>query len=84
LDIPRAFSLAFADVTPPSAVVGTTLGGFSASVSGTASANDIAIVEPGSMTLIGVGMISLAMIKRRQRGAEAMRPSVKAMEKMTA
>jgi hypothetical protein len=36
------------------------------------------------MTLIGVGMISLAMIKRRQPGAEAMRPIVKAMEKMTA
>jgi hypothetical protein len=69
LIIPRAISLAFADVTPPGAILGTTLGAFASSVSGTMSALiHTDIPEPSALVLLGVGLGALGLIRRR-RGA---------------
>jgi hypothetical protein len=66
LYIPRAISFGFADVTPPAAIVGTTLRGFTSSVSGTISAN-VAVPEPTSLMLLGACLASLGLVARARR-----------------
>jgi len=67
LQVPRALSFAFADVTPPGNIVGTTLDGFVSSVSGTISADFVSDVpEPPGLALLGVGVGALAVLRRRR------------------
>ena len=73
LDLPRALSLAFADVTPPGSIVGTTLNGFASSVSGTVSAGIASDVpEPSGLALLGVGLGGLVMFRSRRRAAKVL------------
>jgi len=67
LGTPTAMSLAFAGVTPPAHITGTTLASFSSSVSGTFSANTThKVPEPASLALVGLAMLALAMVLRRR------------------
>lgn len=72
LGLPRAFSIAFADVSPALAVVpGGNLGDHHASIAFTSSA---AISEPGSLVLLGLGgpiAFCVARLIRRRRAALA-------------
>ncbi len=73
LELPRATSLGFADVTPPGSIVGTTLAGFTSSVSGTVSAGVINNVpEPASLTFLGLGIGTIAALKRRRRATKVL------------
>ena len=73
--LPRALSLAFADVTPPTTLSGGTLLPFASSVSGTISSNITAIPlpEPGSLTVLGAGLFAIGLMRVRFRRARARR-----------
>ena len=67
---PRALAFSFADVTPPSSLVGTapnlTLAAFVSSVSGTVSANPVpAIPEPASFAMLGAGLVAAGLLTRK-------------------
>ena len=57
-----SFGLTFTNLSPTLTVSGTTIGGFSASLAGDASAN--AIPEPVSMALLGAGVLGLGVVRR--------------------
>ena len=59
---PASFGLTFTNLSPTLTVSGTTIGGFSASLAGDASAN--AIPEPVSMALLGAGVLGLGVVRR--------------------
>ena len=61
---PRALSFGFADVTQPAAIVGSTLQGFTSSVSGTVSAAATAIPEPAGVALLGTALVGLGALRR--------------------
>lgn len=65
LNPPSSFSLGFTNLTPNLAIVGTTIAPFTASFAGTVSANSVEAMEPGTLALLGVGMLGLAMVRRR-------------------
>ena len=73
LEVPRALSLAFADVTPVGTIVGTSLQGFTSSVSGTVSAV-IPVPEPAGLALFGVGLAALGVMQYRR--ATKIQPAV--------
>lgn len=67
LSTPRALSFGLADVTAPAAIVGSTLQGFTSSISGTVSAAAATPVpEPASLALISAGLFSIAALRRRR------------------
>lgn len=68
LSTPRALSFGFADVTGPAAIVGSTLRGFTSSISGTVSAAEAtAVPEPVSLALLGAGLASLGALRGRRK-----------------
>ncbi len=68
LEIPRALSFAFADVTPEGLIVGSTLRGFTSSVSGTVSALTPPIPEPSDLAVLGAAGVALLLIGTRRGG----------------
>jgi len=67
LDLERALSIAFTNLTPGLAICGTSLCGFEASIAGNFSGNIGAVVpEPVSMLLFGAGLLGFAVHRRRR------------------
>jgi PEP-CTERM motif len=64
---PLAVSLALSNVTPSASILGTSVAAFTGHVSGTMSANAIAAPEPGSLAVLGVGLLGLGAVPRRRR-----------------
>jgi hypothetical protein len=64
---PSAIGLGFANISPAFAIVGTSIGSFTSSVSGTFSASAAAVPEPAGLALMGVGLLGLAIVKRSRR-----------------
>ena len=66
LNLPAGIGLGFANVLPGFTQVGNSIGSFTSSVSGTFSANVVEAYEPGSLALMGVGLLGLTFVARRR------------------
>ena len=64
---PQSINLALADVTPNVNITGTTLGAFTSSIGGDFSATTVAVPEPITLAVLGVGMAANPVSRRRQR-----------------
>jgi len=71
LAAPSSFNLGFTDIaTPPGLHInGTTIGAYTASFAGNVSASTVAVPEPFSLGILGMGLLGLGMVRYR-RGTE--------------
>ena len=61
---PDALSLGFTNVSPALAIIGSTIAPFDASFAGTVSAS---VPEPATFGMMGVGLVALGLVRRRDR-----------------
>ena len=68
LDSPRAFAIGLTNVTPSLSIDNGSINSFTASQSGTVSAEvGVLVPEPASFALLGIGTASLGMLGRRRK-----------------
>lgn len=65
LQAPSSFGLTFTNLVPNLAILGSTIAPFTASFAGTVSANAAEVSEPLPLAVLGVGILGLAMVRRR-------------------
>jgi len=68
LAAPSSFNLGFTDIaTPPGLHInGTTIGAYTASFAGNVSASTVAVPEPFSLGILGMGLLGLGMVRYRR------------------
>lgn len=67
LGAPSTFNLGFSNLIPSLAICGSTICSFTTSFAGVASANTQDVVEPGTLAVLGVGLLGLGMVKRNKK-----------------
>jgi hypothetical protein len=67
LGLDRGAGFSFANVDPLLNILDGTFGPFTASVSGTFSANQYAVAEPAGLAVLGAGLIGVGTLRRRRR-----------------
>ncbi|MCW8088271.1 hypothetical protein [Sabulicella glaciei] len=65
LQDPSAFGLTLTALTQAFSICGTTLCHFTASVSGNASASQVAVPAPAGLAFLGLGLLGLAVVRRK-------------------
>jgi hypothetical protein len=62
---PNSFNLAFVSLSNPLAIVGGSIGSFTAAYSGDISASASAVPEPAGIAILGIGLLGLTMLRRK-------------------